>query len=264
MTSIHTFASGSSGNAALVSRDGTHILLDAGISARRIAGALGELGLSPQDLSAICVTHSHSDHVSGLATIVKRWDVPILATAPCGRQLSYRVAGLETKLRTIETGGGFPIGEITVTAFPTSHDAPGSCDFRFDELGILTDSGYVTEEAADTLAGVSLLLLEANHDVDLLQNGPYPYYLKERILSDQGHLSNETAAAFAVAMARQGTEEFILAHLSAENNTPERALSAVRWALADAGLRRPRRFRDRRAAAGAAEHRDLRRAVELP
>ena len=204
MTSIHTFACGSSGNAALVSRGATHILLDAGISARRIAAALGELGLSPQDLSAICVTHSHSDHISGLATIVKRWDVPILATAPCGRQLSYRVAGLETKLRTIETGGGFPIGEITVTAFPTSHDAPGSCGFRFDALGVLTDSGYVTEEAADTLAGVSLLLLEANHDVDLLQNGPYPYYLKERILSGQGHLSNETAAAFAVAMARQG------------------------------------------------------------
>ena len=144
MTSIHTFASGSSGNAALVSRGETHILLDAGISARRIAGALGELGLTPQDLSAICVTHSHSDHVSGLATIVKRWDVPILATAPCGRQLSYRVAGLETKLRTVETGGGFPIGEITVTAFPTSHDAPGSCGFRFDALGVLTDSGYVT------------------------------------------------------------------------------------------------------------------------
>ena len=97
----------------------------------------------------------------------------------------------------------------------------------------------MTEEAADTLAGVSLLLLEANHDVDLLQNGPYPYYLKERILSDQGHLSNETAAAFAVAMARQGTEEFVLAHLSAENNTPERALSAVRWALADAGFDLP-------------------------
>ncbi len=239
MTSIHTFASGSSGNAALVSRDRTHILLDAGISARRIAGALGELGLTPQDLSAICVTHSHSDHVSGLATIVKRWDVPILATAPCGRQLAYRVAGLEAKLRTIETGGGFPIGEITVTAFPTSHDAPGSCGFRFDALGVLTDSGYVTEEAADTLAGVSLLLLEANHDVDLLQNGPYPYYLKERILSGQGHLSNETAAAFAVAMARQGTEEFVLTHLSAENNTPERALSAVRWALADAGFDLP-------------------------
>ena len=114
MTSIHTFASGSSGNAALVSRGDTHILLDAGISARRISGFLGELGLSPQDLSAICITHSHSDHVSGLATIVKRWDVPILATAPCGRQLSYRIAGLEGKLRTVETGSGFPVGTGSV------------------------------------------------------------------------------------------------------------------------------------------------------
>ena len=95
MITIHTLASGSEGNAALVCAGDVHILVDAGISARRIAGALGELGLSPQDLSAICITHSHSDHVSGLATIVKRWDVPILATAPCGRQLSYRIAGLE-------------------------------------------------------------------------------------------------------------------------------------------------------------------------
>lgn len=239
MTAIHTIASGSSGNAALVSRGGTHILLDAGVSARRVSAALAELGLSPQDLSAICITHSHSDHISGLATMVKRWDVPIYATAPCGRQLSYRIAGLEGKLRTVETGSGFPVGEITVTAFPTSHDAPGSCGFRFDALGVLTDSGYVTEEAAGTLAGVSLLLLEANHDVDLLQNGPYPYYLKERILSDQGHLSNESAAVFAAEMARRGTGEFVLAHLSAENNTPERALSAVRRALADAGFDLP-------------------------
>ena len=239
MTSIHTFASGSSGNAALVSRGDTHILLDAGISARRISGFLGELGLSPRDLAAVCITHSHSDHISGLATIVKRWDVPVYATAPCGRQLSCRIPGLEAKLRTVETGGSFPIGAVTVTAFPTSHDAPGSCGFRFDSLGVLTDSGYVTDEAAGILAGVSLLLLEANHDVELLRSGPYPYYLKERILSGQGHLSNETAAAFAAAMARQGTEEFILVHLSAENNTPERALSAVRWALADAGFDLP-------------------------
>ena len=239
MTAIHTIASGSSGNAALVSRGGTHILLDAGVSARRISAALAELGLSPQDLSAICITHSHSDHISGLATMVKRWDVPIYATAPCGRQLSCRIAGLEAKLRSIGPGDSFPLGEITATAFPTSHDAPGSCGFRFDGVGVLTDSGYVTEEAEETLSGVSLLLLEANHDIDLLRSGPYPYYLKERILSDQGHLSNESAAVFAAEMARRGTGEFVLAHLSAENNTPERALSTVRRALADAGFDLP-------------------------
>ena len=239
MTAIHTIASGSSGNAALVSRGGTHILLDAGVSARRVSAALAELGLSPQDLSAICITHSHSDHISGLATMVKRWDVPIYATAPCGRQLSCRIAGLEAKLRSIGPGDSFPLGEITATAFPTSHDAPGSCGFRFDGVGVLTDSGYVTEEARETLSGVSLLLLEANHDIDLLRSGPYPYYLKERILSDQGHLSNESAAVFAAEMARRGTGEFVLAHLSAENNTPERALSAVRRALADAGFDLP-------------------------
>ena len=236
MLTVHTLASGSEGNCLLLSGGGVHLLVDAGISARRIAGALGELGLTPQDLSAICVTHSHSDHVSGLATIVKRWDVPILATAPCGRQLAYRVAGLEAKLRTIETGGGFPIGEITVTAFPTSHDAPGSCGFRFDALGVLTDSGYVTEEAAGTLAGVSLLLLEANHDVETLRSGAYPYYLKQRILGTEGHLCNEDTAAFAVTLAEHGAGEIVLAHLSRDNNTPAMALNAVSAALSAAGL----------------------------
>ena len=239
MTTLHTLASGSSGNAALVSRDGTHILLDTGISARRISHALKALELTPQDLSGICITHSHSDHISGLTTIAKRWEVPIYATAACARQLSSRIPGLEGKLRTVEPGVSFPLGGITVTAFPTSHDAPGSCGYRFDDLGVLTDSGYVTEEAAAALAGVSLLLLEANHDVEMLQSGPYPYYLKERILGEQGHLSNETAGAFAVEMARQGTRAFVLAHLSKENNTAERALSAVRWALADAGFDLP-------------------------
>ena len=240
MTSIHTFASGSSGNAALVSRDRTHILLDAGISARRIAGALGELGLTPQDLSAICVTHSHSDHVSGLATIVKRWDVPILATAPCGRQLAYRVAGLEAKLRTIETGGGFPIGEITVTAFPTSHDAPGSCGYVLGQEGsrvaFCTDMGTMDGTIFETIRGSRAVVLEFNHDADLLKTGPYPYALKARILSDRGHLSNRFSAKVAVRLAQTGTEHITLAHLSAENNRPALALGAAEDALRQAGL----------------------------
>ena len=240
MTAIHTIASGSSGNAALVSRGGTHILLDAGVSARRVSAALAELGLSPQDLSAICITHSHSDHISGLATMVKRWDVPIYATAPCGRQLSCRIAGLEAKLRSIGPGDSFPLGEITATAFPTSHDAPGSCGFRFDgpdgSVGVLTDTGYVTPEAADILPGVDLAVLEANHDVECLRSGPYPYYLKQRILGAEGHLCNEDAARFAVTLAQAGTSELILAHLSKENNTPAMARTAVETALSAAGL----------------------------
>ena len=239
MLELCTLASGSSGNSLLVTDGRTHVLVDAGISCRRICTGLKELGVEPTELAGVLITHEHSDHISGLTTLTKQLRLPVYASPGTGRQLCYRIAFLEELLRPVAPGEGFSIGGLAIESFPTSHDAPGSCGFRFDALGVLTDSGYVTEEAAGTLAGVSLLLLEANHDVDLLQNGPYPYYLKERILSDQGHLSNETAAAFAVAMARQGTEEFVLAHLSAENNTPERALSAVRWALADAGFDLP-------------------------
>ena len=119
-----------------------------------------------------------------------------------------------------------------MTPFATSHDAPGACGYRFDDVGCLTDSGYVTDAAADALAGVSLLMLEANHDVDALLSGPYPYYLKRRILSNEGHLSNETAAAFARTAAESGTREIVLAHLSRENNTPVMAHDAVVRALA--------------------------------
>ena len=132
------------------------------------------------------------------------------------------------------------LGPCTVTPFPTSHDAPGSCGFRLDSpegsAGILTDTGFVTEEARQVLSGVDLAVLEANHDVETLRSGPYPYYLKSRILGAEGHLCNEDAARFAVELVRQGASELILAHLSRENNTPAMALSAVERALSAAAL----------------------------
>ena len=232
MTELHTLASGSSGNAALLSRNGTHVLLDAGISCRRITAALQQLGLTPADLSGILITHCHTDHISGLGTIAKRWDVPIFASSSTCSQLAYRMAGLERKLCSIPTGTGFSLGSFTVTAFPTSHDAPGACGYRLDEAGFLTDTGYVTEESADALSGAALLVLEANHDVETLRSGPYPYYLKQRILGNQGHLSNEAAGEFARRAAESGTREILLAHLSQENNTPVMAFDAVARALA--------------------------------
>ena len=233
-------ASGSSGNALLVSCDNTHLLVDAGISCRRITTALRALGLGPDDLAGICITHTHSDHISGLQTLLKRSSAPILASERTCRELEYRFAGISERLRPVVLCKPFPVGSISVTAFPTAHDAPGACGYRFDtadgSIGLMTDTGCVTEEAAALLPGVDLAVLEANHDVECLCCGPYPYYLKQRILGSEGHLCNEDAARFAVTLARAGAGEIVLAHLSRENNTPVMARHAVEAALSAAGL----------------------------
>lgn len=236
MITLHTLASGSEGNCLLLSAAGTHLLLDAGISCRRINAALAPLGLSLRDVDAVLITHDHSDHICGLPTMVRRWQIPVYASPAAGRQLAYRIAGVEPLLRAVDCGVPFDVGSFTVTAFPTSHDGHGGVDYRFDyggaSCGALTDTGYVTDQAREVLAGVDLLVLESNHDVEWLRSGPYPYSLKARILSDRGHLSNDAAAAFAAEMAGCGTREIVLAHLSRENNTPQRALDTMRLALA--------------------------------
>lgn len=238
MTTLHTLASGSSGNALLFSCGTTHLLVDAGISCRRITKSLEGLGLTPADLTAILITHTHADHISGLQTLLKRTDCPVCASAQTLEALRLRLPGLEQRGMTLTAP--VSLGNVLVTPFPTSHDAPGSCGFRLDgtggSVGILTDTGYVTEEAAAVLPGVDLAVLEANHDVETLCSGPYPYYLKQRILGIEGHLNNEDAAHFAVLLAEHGASEILLAHLSRENNTPAMAHHAVETALSAAGL----------------------------
>lgn len=240
MTTIHTLASGSSGNALLLSAGNVHLLLDAGISCRRISTALRELGLELADLSGILVTHTHTDHISGLQTLLKRWDGPLYASRQALRALVSRLGADSGRLRPLEFGVPHELESCMITAFPTAHDAPGACGFRIDtddgSVGLLTDTGHVTDAAAEILPGVDLAVLEANHDVETLCSGPYPYYLKQRILSAEGHLCNEDAARFAVALAECGTSEIVLAHLSRENNTPAMARRAVETALLAAGL----------------------------
>ena len=239
MTTVHTLASGSSGNALVLSWEGGHILVDAGISCRRVRQGLQALGLDLGDLDGIFITHTHSDHISGLQTLLKRTDCPVCASVQAGRDLLRRMVLLEDRLR--EAAGTFFVGDCAVTPFPTSHDSPGARGYRFDTpdggFGLLTDSGVVTPEAAAVLPGVALAVLEANHDVETLRSGPYPYFLKKRILGPEGHLPNEDAAAFAVTLARAGAREIVLAHLSRENNTPAMALRTVETALNAAGLR---------------------------
>jgi len=237
LITLHTIASGSEGNCLLVSAGGTHILLDAGISCRRINEALAALDLSLRDVAAVCITHEHTDHVYGLQTMLRRYEMPICTGPATARRLEYRYAGISPRLQAVE--GPFTVGGVRVTPFPTSHDVAGGLDYRFDyedaALGVLTDTGFVTDEAREALKGVDLMVLESNHDVERLIAGPYPYPLKRRILGNKGHLSNEMAAEFAAELARCGTRQFVLAHLSRENNTPALALEAVQRAVTPFG-----------------------------
>ena len=240
MTSLHTLASGSSGNSLLLSCGKTHILVDAGISCRRITASLRELGLAPGDLSAIFITHIHKDHISGLQTLLKHTAAPVVGSGRTCRELIWRFAGMEDRVQEIPMCCEQLIGSCRIVAFPISHDAPGACGYRIDTadggVGILTDTGYVTKEAAEILPGAELVVLEANHDVEAVCSGSYPYYLKKRILGVEGHLCNEDAARFAVTLAKSGTTQILLAHLSKENNTPAMARNAVERALCTAGL----------------------------
>lgn len=238
MLTLHTLASGSSGNALVISSSDCHILVDAGISCRRITAGLSTLGLTPGALDAVLITHTHSDHISGLQTLSGRMDCPIYAGPGVCADLEERLPALGDRL--CPCADSITIGDVTVTRFPNSHDAPGASGFRLDAedsaIGLLTDSGYVTAEARSALLGVSLLLLEANYDPAMLDNGPYPYFLKERIRSRIGHLSNPDAAAFACEAVWAGAQEIVLAHLSDKNNTPDLALETVTGCLADNGL----------------------------
>lgn len=233
MLTFTTLASGSTGNAALVSCGETHILLDAGISAKRISASLRALGVIPHQLSAILITHEHSDHVAGLRVLAKKAGAPIYATGPTCRALYNRnicneIADLT---RAMEAGTGVQIGSLWVESFPTPHDAACSVGWSIagegGRMALCTDLGHVTGEVRRAVDGCGLLVCETNHDEDMLRAGPYPYYLKRRILGDFGHLSNEAGAELAAFAVERGAKTVVLAHLSRTNNTPVLAYETV-------------------------------------
>lgn len=240
MLTLTTLASGSSGNCILLSGGGAHVLVDAGISCRRICQALRGLGIQPGDLSGVLITHEHSDHIAGLATLTRQLSLPVYTSPGTGRQLCYRIAALEDVLHPQDPGGSFELGPFTVDTFPTSHDAAQPMGFSLSlgsaKAAIVTDLGYVSQPVLEGILGAGLVVCESNHDEEWLKSGPYPYYLKTRILSDRGHLSNEAGAALACRAAEAGAHTVILAHLSAENNTPARALAVAQSALSAGGF----------------------------
>ena len=239
MLEVRTLASGSSGNCLLVRGGDTRLLVDAGISCRRIVNALRELGVEPRELTGVLITHEHADHIAGLATLTRQYRLPVYASRGTGWELCRRIAFVEEVLRPFEPGEAFQAGDLEAVSFPTSHDAAQSVGYVLSHGGkraaVATDLGHVTAEVARAVRGADLLVCEANHDVEWLRSGPYPYPLKARILGDRGHLSNEAGAELAWTAVEGGARAVVLAHLSHENNTPARALEVVGGVLARRG-----------------------------
>lgn len=233
---VRIFASGSTGNCLEISQNTTHILIDAGISLRRITNFLAQAQLTINEIRGVLITHEHSDHVSALKMLLKYTDIPLYAPATVANRIRNVLPEAEERLRRIPVGEPFDIGELKIRAFHTMHDTPESVGYRVEGDGcfaIATDTGCVTEEIFHGLEGAELALIEANHDIQLLSYGSYPASLKRRILSEHGHLSNRACGELACSLYDHGTHRFILGHLSRENNLPELALQEVEHALGE-------------------------------
>ncbi len=230
-----SIASGSSGNCIYVGSESTHLLVDVGISNKRTEAGLNECGLTGRDIDGILITHEHSDHIQGLGVISRKYGIPIYATKGTleGIRASKSLGQIEDELfREIAADSPFRIKDVEVNGMRISHDAREPVAYRFrcgeKRIAIATDMGYYDDYIVDSLKEMDAILLEANHDVNMVQVGPYPYVLKQRILGNRGHLSNETSGRLLSRILHDGMRTIVLGHLSKENNLPELAYETVK------------------------------------
>ncbi len=234
-----SIASGSSGNCIYVGHASTHLLIDAGISGKRIEQGLLEIGVEPGSLSGILVTHEHSDHIQGIGILARKYGIPLYGTVEtfCAMKKGKTNIGKvdDALFQQIFPEQELTIGEISVTPFSISHDAANPVAYTLQaeehKIGMATDLGIYTEKTMELLKDSEILYLESNHDENMLMVGGYPYYLKQRILGDHGHLSNDTAAELLCRLHHEKLQHVVLAHLSKENNYPELAYETVRAEL---------------------------------
>jgi phosphoribosyl 1,2-cyclic phosphodiesterase len=242
MVRLTVLASGSKGNSAVLSTARTRILVDAGLSCRETCRRMAAAGEDPASLTAILITHEHSDHIAGLYQLARKLRLPVYLTAPthqawarAARDSKGEPARLE-RLEFFAAGHTFRIGDVEVTSFTVPHDAADPVGFTFRaegvKLGFATDLGYLPASVCRHLRGCDGLLLEANHDLEMLRLGPYPWAVKQRVMSRVGHLSNDALAEFFARDYDGGAAFLILAHLSEENNLPHLARQAAERALA--------------------------------
>ena len=225
---IKTLASGSKGNCTIVLCDNTNLIIDMGISYLTLKRSLEENSLSFKDFDGILITHCHNDHIKGLSSLVKNTSLTVYI--PEGMYDSLKEYVPYAKCQFIDDE--FFINDVKIELIHTSHDAPFSCGFIIEQnnksLVYVTDTGYINRKYLAKMVGKDAYLIESNHDEVMLMNGPYPRFLKERVISDKGHLSNKTTAKYLKKIIGPNTKNIILAHLSEKNNTEEKALSAMK------------------------------------
>lgn len=224
--------SGSSGNCLFISDGQTKILIDSGMSGKKIIEALVAIGENPSELSAILVTHEHSDHIRGAGVLSRKLDIPIYANENTWNAMEQAIGPVNIKNKMCFCNcEEFEIGNIFINAFPIPHDAVDPVGFNFfldnKKITTATDIGHMTNKLLGYLMGSDLLFIESNHDIEMLKVGPYPWPLKKRILGERGHLSNEMAGKVVAYLAKKGTKKFLLGHLSKENNFPDLAYQTV-------------------------------------
>ena len=247
MVRVTVLASGSKGNSTIVASSCTRILVDAGLSCRETVKRLRASGEDPAALSAILITHEHVDHIAGLRVLAEKFEIPVYMTGPTHRawfqMMRHEAKACERQLKDLarleffEAGRKFHIGDVAITPFTIPHDAADPVGFTFQvegvKLGFATDLGYMPASVRQHLRGCDGLIVESNHDLEMLRTGPYPWSVKQRVMSRVGHLSNEALAEFLTSDYDGGAAFLVLAHLSEQNNNPEIARVAAEHALGE-------------------------------
>ena len=254
MVRMTVLASGSRGNSTVISSSGTTILIDAGLSCRETLRRMHATGEDPRALNAIIISHEHQDHINGLPVLARKLKVPVYMTEPTHGAWAKWIRGSEGKqsamfpdddrahldrLEHFRSGESFQVGDIAITPFTIPHDATDPVGFVFKidgvKIGFVTDLGYMSANVCMHLRGCDGLLIESNHDLEMLRGGPYPWSVKQRVMSRVGHLSNEALAQFFASDYDGGAAFLVLAHLSECNNHPEIARGTAERALAPRG-----------------------------
>ncbi len=234
-------ASGSTGNATVVSTDSATILVDVGLSGKKIEELMQQRGISGSDLDAVFITHEHSDHIKGLGALARKFDLPVYANEKTWAAMHKHVGELSDRQRKVlHTDSAMEIADLRIESYAISHDAAEPVGYIFQadglKLGLATDMGYMSHKVMDRLRGSDVLVLEANHDIEMLRMGRYPWNIKRRILGDTGHLSNESAGEALCRLLSGDTRRVYLAHLSQQHNLMDLAKLTVNTVLEDNGF----------------------------